>query len=221
MAFSEKTASVYDSWFETKAGMFADKREKALIKSALRGIKTTVLEAGSGTGRYLEFLSELGLDAKGIEISPDMVKIADSKEKIRGKTLEGNAESLPFKDNEFEAVLFMTSLEFISDKKAAVKEALRVAEKKVIICFLNKYGNTNKKRAGLNKESYENAVFLSAKDIKELFDKNIKMRPVKYALYSEVDRAYKCPLFEKAACFFNFPLGNFGVMEIVLTENHQ
>jgi ubiquinone/menaquinone biosynthesis C-methylase UbiE len=96
-----------------------------------------VLDIGCGTGNSLLLLNKLGLDLTGIDASPYMIEIATRRLGNKCELIEGPAEDLPFSDNEFDFALLINTLEFLDDPVAALKEAGRVARKKVLICIVN------------------------------------------------------------------------------------
>ncbi len=78
-----------------------------------------VLDVGAGDGVITHIIK-----AKGIELDPTAVEIAS----YMGVDVElGNAYSLPYKDNEFEAVLMAGVLEHFAEPEKALAEARRVA----------------------------------------------------------------------------------------------
>jgi SAM-dependent methyltransferase len=54
----------------------------------------------------------------------------------------GFAEDLPYEDNSFDTVALITALEFVNDPQLALREALRVARRHVILGILNRYSVT-------------------------------------------------------------------------------
>ena len=67
---------------------------------------TDVLDAGCGTGAVLALLSEKYPDKNytGIDLSPEMISVANSK-KLQGiKFICGDCENLPFADNSFDVI---------------------------------------------------------------------------------------------------------------------
>jgi len=112
----ERHADQYEAWFEQNR--FAYESELAAIKALLPGDVTGV-EVGVGTGR---FAAPLGIKL-GVEPSPAMRAIAQQ----RGvEVRDGVAEVLPFGDARFDLVLMVTTICFLDDVQAAIKEAHRV-----------------------------------------------------------------------------------------------
>ncbi len=90
----------------------------------------TVLDVGCATGIYVDHLVQNGYRASGVDFSAPL--IADAKKKFKGEFSVANAYKLPFKDKSFDTVLLLDILEHIDDTRA-LKEAARVAAKRVII----------------------------------------------------------------------------------------
>ena len=87
-----------------------------------------VLEIAIGTGLNLP-LYPTGIELTGIEISPAMLEIARQRAQILGrqvKLIEGDAQALPFPDQQFETVVCTIALCSIPDERQAVSEAWRV-----------------------------------------------------------------------------------------------
>jgi ubiquinone/menaquinone biosynthesis C-methylase UbiE len=99
--------------------------------------KERVLEIGCGAGSHLLLLNKLGLDINGVDASPYMISIARKRLGDRCILKTGMAEELPFDDNEFDLAVFINSLEFLDDPLKALREAGRVAKRKVFICVIN------------------------------------------------------------------------------------
>ncbi len=92
-----------------------------------------------GTGLFLKILYEMGLDVSGIDSSPEMI-MAARRRFGKGADLHlGNGELTPFSDNEFDYVFLWSVLEFTESPRVMLAEAVRVAEKGLLIGFLNKY----------------------------------------------------------------------------------
>lgn len=98
-----------------------------------------ILDIGCGIGNSLLILNKLGLDITGIDASPYMIDIASKRLGNKCELITGPAEDLPFSDNEFDVALLINTLEFLDDPLTALKEAGRVARKKVLICVINNF----------------------------------------------------------------------------------
>ena len=132
----------YEAWFDTPEGRFALDRETRLLQSVLAGWPRRghkLLEIGCGTGLFLETLYQMGFDVTGIDSSPEMIMAARQRFGNRAELHLGNGELMPFSDNEFDYGFLWSVLEFTDDPDAMLAEAARVAEKGLLIGFLNKH----------------------------------------------------------------------------------
>jgi len=120
----------YDNWFDQNNEIYNS--ELLALKEVIPANKKG-LEVGVGTGRFAE---PLGVEF-GVEPSEAMALIALK----RGiKVIKGFAEELPFKDNSFDFVLFVTTICFLDDIFKAFKEANRVLKEdgEIIIGLIDK-----------------------------------------------------------------------------------
>ena len=94
-----------------------------------------VLDVGCGMAHLLYELTQVvpGLDVKGIDISKYALEHA--KEEIRDRLQYGQAQDIPFRDDEFDLVISLTTLHNLKiyDLKRAVQEMQRVSKKNCYI----------------------------------------------------------------------------------------
>ena len=89
-----------------------------------------VLDVGTGTGLFAEAFAQNGLKVSGVDVNPEMLPAA------QGFVPEGDfrlstAESLPFPDGSFDLVFLGQVLHETDDPAKALREARRVAKKRV------------------------------------------------------------------------------------------
>jgi ubiquinone/menaquinone biosynthesis C-methylase UbiE len=103
------------------------------VNLALEGIHAkTALDVGSGSGMFAELLAQQGLEAEGVDVSPEM--IAAAQEMTPGVTFrQSAAELLPYPDASFDLIFMGVVLHETDDALAALKEAHRVAVQRVAI----------------------------------------------------------------------------------------
>ncbi len=83
-----------------------------------------VLDVGCGTGRLAAALAERGLDAYGVDASPEMLAVA--RRKLPAASFaEGRAERLPFADGSCDRLVFWLVVHLV-DRLVAFAEAHRV-----------------------------------------------------------------------------------------------
>jgi ubiquinone/menaquinone biosynthesis C-methylase UbiE len=137
--FDEQISRRYDSWYLSPVGRYVEKMENELILGLLKpGRNQSLLDVGCGTGNHLLLFQKMGLDVTGIDPSEAMLRVARDKLGHRGELHLGVAEDLPFDDNSFDIVIFVTSLEFSSNPFRAMAEVFRVARERVFVGVLNR-----------------------------------------------------------------------------------
>jgi SAM-dependent methyltransferase len=120
----------YEHWFD---------RNRLVYDSELRAVKALLpergkgLEIGVGSGR---FAAPLNIEI-GVEPAVAMRALARDKG-IR--VIGGAAEALPFKESVFDFALMVTTICFVDNAEAAVREAYRVLKPdgSVVIGFIDK-----------------------------------------------------------------------------------
>ena len=127
-------AAAYELWAATyddiadNALLYA---ERSVVEPMLRQIDfkdKSVLDAGCGTGRYLNILQQFHpASLAGIDLSPAMLQRAQAKESCNTANLGvGGLEHLPFRAGLFDVVLTTLALGHVSDLSKAIAELSRV-----------------------------------------------------------------------------------------------
>jgi len=169
MGFDTAAAAKYDQWYLNRKGQYADTQEKELFLRLVQPQKgQSLLDIGCGTGHNLEFFTELGMDATGIDSSEPMLQIAERKLGSRVKLHRGQAGNLRFDDNSFDIVTLINVLEFLSEPAKVIKEAARVSRGKIYIGVLNKVsimGVTRRVEGRFRKSIYNQANFYTIWEI--------------------------------------------------------
>jgi len=141
--FSSEVARRYDHWYETRWGRYADERQRQLLVHMCEPHPgEQVLDVGCGTGRYLQWFAEMGLEATGVDSSREMVQVA--QQRLAGSGEEGQAlladgTDLPFADDSFDLVTAITVLEFVKHPDRLIAEMLRVSRNCIFLGVLNRY----------------------------------------------------------------------------------
>lgn len=94
-----------------------------------------LLDVGCGAGYFLEKANLRGFKTVGIDISSKAIE-KSSKRTPRSELHVGVAEKLPFKNNSFDAVVCLGSLEHFLDMRKSLSEMYRVARDKGKICIV-------------------------------------------------------------------------------------
>ena len=93
------------------------------LKTGIGTEKIRILDVGCGTGANLEMLSEFG-DAEGVDVSTDALTFCRARGLVNVK--QGEAERLPYQDEEFDLVTGLDVVEHLDDDLAGLKEMHRV-----------------------------------------------------------------------------------------------
>jgi len=104
-----------------------------------------LLDAGCGVGRISIPCSKAGAKVIGIDISKKAISIAHGRSKTNMSNchfLVADAEFLPFRDNHFDLILFMGTLEYVSNPGRIFKESHMILKSNGNILFnvWNKHG---------------------------------------------------------------------------------
>jgi ubiquinone/menaquinone biosynthesis C-methylase UbiE len=102
---------------------------KRFISTLPKG--STVLDLGCGNGRNSIYLAKEGMDVVGLDFSRALLKIVSNKvewkdvrEKVR--LIEGDCAWLPFKNNSFDAVLYIATLHHLPTPQERLNSPLEV-----------------------------------------------------------------------------------------------
>jgi SAM-dependent methyltransferase len=106
----------------------------ALVEFVAAHAGPVVLDLGCGLGGYTKALSERGLDARGIDVSPEYVERARSLG-VEADLYDGGR--LPYDDGSFDTVAMLEVLEHLEDPAALLREARRVARRGVLVSVPN------------------------------------------------------------------------------------
>jgi SAM-dependent methyltransferase len=92
----------------------------------------SMLDIGTGTGLFAQAFAEKGIPATGLDANPELLALA--REHVpSGTFVAGDAEKLPFTDRSFDLVFLGHLLHESEDPLAVLKEARRVAIRRVVI----------------------------------------------------------------------------------------
>jgi SAM-dependent methyltransferase len=138
--FSLADAEHYERWFRSANGRRMLEFEQGLLKKVWQPVSPQrVLEVGCGTGIFLEWFRSRGHMVAGLEPSAESLELARRRLGHKVRLTRGFAEDLPYEDNEFDTVALITTLEFVEDPYAALREAFRVARRNVLLGALNRF----------------------------------------------------------------------------------
>jgi ubiquinone/menaquinone biosynthesis C-methylase UbiE len=156
----------YEQWFELNR--YTYESEISAVQSLLPAPAGNGLEIGVGSGLFAE---PLGI-RHGIDPSDNMRELA----RRRGiEAVKGVAESLPYEDSRFDFALMVTTICFLDDTEAALREAYRVIKQggSIISGFVDRESALGKQYLEHREESlfYRIATFYSVDEVVSFLEK--------------------------------------------------
>lgn len=140
LVFDVNKARLYENWFKSSKGRAINRWTEDLLEKMIDPLPgERILDIGSGLGNHLLFLNRKKLDLSGIDASPYMISRARERLGNRCSLVRGWAEDLPYEDNEFDYAMLVNTLEFLDNPFQAIREAGRVARKKIFLVVLNSF----------------------------------------------------------------------------------
>jgi SAM-dependent methyltransferase len=140
MVFDHKKADLPAGQLQTPRGQYFFSRQKELIlELVLPRAGERVLCIVSRAGNYSQIFRDKWCSVTSIVPSAEQL---DNARKQMGEGIElrlGEAEDLPFSDDEFDIVIVINTLETARNPQKVIAEAIRVCRERVFIGFLNKY----------------------------------------------------------------------------------
>ncbi len=136
----ERAAASCEAWYATARGRRVDEAERALLAWLLASFSgaRSILDVGCGSGHFAAWLERRSLDVVGLDRSPAMLA-----ELRRGHAeiplVVGDAGCLPVRSGAVDIALLVTTLEFVERPDAALAEAVRVAQRGLILVVLNRW----------------------------------------------------------------------------------
>ena len=135
--FQREYTSTYESWYEGRY-----KKAEVLQKNIIADLVSEddrvkdLLEFGCGTSRFTRWWQEIGITATGSDISPFM--IGQAAQLFNGDLLLAHSAHMPYQDNTFDAVAFITTFEYYPDPVKVIREAARVGKYGIIFGMIHK-----------------------------------------------------------------------------------
>lgn len=158
----ERHTGRYERWFASHHAVY---RSEVRALEPLMGRPRKALEVGVGTGR---FAAPLGVTL-GLDPSPHMLRLARRRGVV---AVQAVAEALPFRDGVFDRVLLVTTLCFVDDPRAMLREALRVLAPggAVVMGFVDRTSRLGRHYETHRQENvfYHDATFYSAREVEAL-----------------------------------------------------
>ncbi|WP_167342350.1 class I SAM-dependent methyltransferase [Nonlabens sp. SY33080] len=164
--FSSQNLSFYDTYWKTnssKGGKWVYGIN--IINHLIDNYSfKSILDAGCGSADVTRYLLEKGYDAKGIELSGEVLK-ENARDLLKlNKVQQGSLSQLPFDDNSFDVVFSSEVLEHIPEKdiKKTISELIRVSRNYLFLTIsLRPSSNFNKYHVTLKPRKWWEEMFLS------------------------------------------------------------
>lgn len=136
----EQVARAYETWYETRRGQRADQAERVLLEWLVGQSPgaETLLEVGCGTGHFAAGLERRHQRVVGLDRSPAMLAELHRRHPELPVVL-GDGHTLPFRDGAVDVTLFVTTLEFLERPAVALREAVRVSRRGLVVLALNRW----------------------------------------------------------------------------------
>ena len=120
-----KIALTYNKRYEGSYLVNIENEIKNLITS---NNYKNILEAGCGTGKWINMLEDNGLKVFGLDFSMGMLKIARG-DKSSLNLVNADAVQIPFKDNYFDLIFCVNAIHHFPDKEKFINECKRTLTK--------------------------------------------------------------------------------------------
>ena len=148
----EKSRNAWENFGISQSNIMFDKKtfrgklqaeELQWIISHISTGAQKILDAGCGPGRYTKIITEEGKMVVSYDFSRSILKLLPKNLGcIKSILIQGNIQTLPFKDNQFDVVLILDVLHHLETKEMrmnAIKEGFRVSNQYVFLDVKNKY----------------------------------------------------------------------------------
>lgn len=135
--FNREHTDTYEQWYEgryKRAEIWQKKIMEQLVSKDRR--IQTLLEFGCGTTRFTRWWKEIGIEAAGGDISPLM--LSQAIHLFDGDLVMADSHYMPFKDDSFDALAFITTFEYYKDPVKVIREAARVAKYGIAMGMMNR-----------------------------------------------------------------------------------
>lgn len=126
-------------FYDTLTAPISRKRDKVVDFTGARN-GARILDIGTGTGKQAFAFAKRGYDVTGIDLSEDMLKVANKKNKYENVGfLVADASNLPFKDSSFDvsSVSFALHDMLLSIREKALREMVRVTRREGLIVIVD------------------------------------------------------------------------------------
>ncbi|PFG05986.1 class I SAM-dependent methyltransferase [Bacillus sp. es.034] len=126
-----------DHWHSKSVEMWTTGSRKEVIPffHDHAGKARTVADLGCGDGYGSYLLYEKGYWVTGMDFSRNMIELAKEQERDNLSFVQGDLNSLPFEDGQFDAVMAINSVEWTENPLHTLNEIERIVGKDGFICI--------------------------------------------------------------------------------------
>jgi SAM-dependent methyltransferase len=165
-------AEGYEQWYLGE-GRRADRLEKNLLGWLLVKFPhaSSLLEVGCGTGHFTRWFKQQSLKTFGVDLSAAMMRKAVAWGVVPSS--QADAHRLPFREQSFDLVALITTLEFLQDPLAALEDASRVAKRGIVLGVINRQGWVGRRYRRLGGPIWGNARFYTPSELIESLDEAV------------------------------------------------
>ena len=210
-----RIAGRYDRWYQSRRGALYDRVEKQAMDRLLpdAGKGKRLLDVGCGTGHWSAYFARKGFDVTGVDISEQMIRVAQAKDNFGGRFQVADAQNLPFADDQFDVAAAVTVIEFAAHPTRLLAEMARCVKKRtgtLVIGTLNALAPYNQARRTQHRSVYASAHLLSPQETQDLLSPfgQVDMRIV--AFVCETDCLLPLsPVVERLGRFLDSQRGAF------------
>jgi len=125
----DRVAGIYDATRWSGVPIEIMRKLLTTMKEVFAGCRT-ILDIGTGTGRFAEYFNDAGFNVVGIDVSLSMM--AKARERKLRNLVQADAHRLPFRDATFDGALMIHVLHLVHDWVQVVHEVGRVTRKVIV-----------------------------------------------------------------------------------------
>ncbi|MEM7336622.1 MAG: class I SAM-dependent methyltransferase [Chloroflexota bacterium] len=135
-------ARIFESWNTSDYGTFGQVLEvgvRDFVKRLTLDDQSRVLDVACGTGNCSIPLAQRGANVVGVDIAPSLLEVARVRSAELGLSIqfdEGDAEALPYDNNQFDLITSSFGVIFAPRQKLAAEELVRVCQPQGTIALM-------------------------------------------------------------------------------------
>ncbi len=136
--YKETTSKFFDKIAKSYVTTSDGRHSQALYEPVLQKLITfpfsSILDNGCGPGEFLSFISKKkDVALAGVDISPQMMRIAGEKLGEQADIRLGDSEELPWEDNSFDVVVCINAFHHYPNPQKALNEMHRVLKQEGLL----------------------------------------------------------------------------------------